>query len=509
MTSWSHGYNVSTGYTFGFYRETAPDWLDMALVAQGFVPPRNEPGAPFRYLELGCGQGLGLCLMAAANPEGEFLGIDFSPEHIAHAAELAGAMGLTNIRFDEGDFAELAATWPSDYGQFDYATLHGIYSWVPEPIRANLVTILGKAVSPGGAVYVSYNSMPGWVSTIPFQHMLRLLETRSGVSGMQAIDAGRQLFAQLEAADSAVNKALPGLKSRIAATEQQPSAYLVQEYLHENWHPLWCSQVLTELGNAKLGFAGSASIAENLLPAVLPQAMRDLVAAHQDAMVRQDLIDCMINQTFRRDLLVRGPRRLHAGQKGWQDGMRLWRLNQDPVPAELPIKTSFGTVQLQEATIRPLLEGIGEDSRSVAELMALPTSQKQQAGAQQGLLLLLHAGWLACGWRGEQARPSATAANAAVARLASDGAPYRHLAAPAIGSAVPASDSEMIMLDGFLSQPAGGDLGLGKQLQRLGRKLLKDGKPLEGEAEKVEISRTEQLFVDRTLPGWRRLGVID
>lgn len=265
MTSWSHGYNVSAGYTYGFYRELAPDWIDLALSFRGLEPPRGQPGAAFRYLELGSGQGFGLCLLAAANPEGEFLGIDFSPEHTAHANALAGKLRLTNVTFLEGDFATLGAAWPAALGAFDYVTLHGIYSWVPEPIRDSLVAILSAATAPGGAVYVSYNAMPGWVSTLPFQHILHLLHVEGKAKDMGAVRAGRELFSKLQAAGSGVTKALPALESRIEGTLKQPEPYLVQEYLHENWHPLWSSQVAGELAGAKLGLAATATLAELLL----------------------------------------------------------------------------------------------------------------------------------------------------------------------------------------------------------------------------------------------------
>ncbi|MDR7153565.1 hypothetical protein J2W40_000362 [Sphingobium xenophagum] len=68
MNDWSHGYDVSEGYTYGFRHEMAPDWMDLCARLGGQEPPRTTPGQRFRYLELGCGQGIGLCLLAAANP---------------------------------------------------------------------------------------------------------------------------------------------------------------------------------------------------------------------------------------------------------------------------------------------------------------------------------------------------------------------------------------------------------------------------------------------------------
>ena len=57
MSDWSHGYDVSTEYSYGFYREMGPDWLDLCAWIGGFDPPRRQ--GYFRYLDLGCGHGDG------------------------------------------------------------------------------------------------------------------------------------------------------------------------------------------------------------------------------------------------------------------------------------------------------------------------------------------------------------------------------------------------------------------------------------------------------------------
>ena len=82
MSDRFHGYDVSVGYSYTFYREMAPDWLDFCVRQAGVGVARAE--GPFRYLELGAGQGLGLCLLAASNPAAEFVGVDFQHEHTEH-----------------------------------------------------------------------------------------------------------------------------------------------------------------------------------------------------------------------------------------------------------------------------------------------------------------------------------------------------------------------------------------------------------------------------------------
>src|SRR5262245_60210130 len=101
---WSKGYVADIAYTAGFYRETAPPHLAFAALMMG----RSAGGAmrPRRVLELGFGQGFGLTLLAAANPDVQFEGYDFNPEHVANARRMSSAAGLTNVDFTETSFED-------------------------------------------------------------------------------------------------------------------------------------------------------------------------------------------------------------------------------------------------------------------------------------------------------------------------------------------------------------------------------------------------------------------
>jgi SAM-dependent methyltransferase len=91
MSDWSSGYNVDLGYTYGHHREISPTWLNYAATLRGVTLPTGD----WRYLELGCGQGVGLVLTAALYPDHEFVGVDFNPLHIAHARSLATPFCMT------------------------------------------------------------------------------------------------------------------------------------------------------------------------------------------------------------------------------------------------------------------------------------------------------------------------------------------------------------------------------------------------------------------------------
>ena len=57
ITDWTAGYVAEIDYTHGYYRELSPPILSLAVLNRAVATRR---GHPFRYLELGFGQGLSL-----------------------------------------------------------------------------------------------------------------------------------------------------------------------------------------------------------------------------------------------------------------------------------------------------------------------------------------------------------------------------------------------------------------------------------------------------------------
>ena len=64
---------------------------------------RLEAGASL--LDLGCGRGRALLMLAERFPNSRFQGYDLSTEAISHATEQAGERGLENVRFDVRDLS--------------------------------------------------------------------------------------------------------------------------------------------------------------------------------------------------------------------------------------------------------------------------------------------------------------------------------------------------------------------------------------------------------------------
>ncbi|MCP9860836.1 methyltransferase domain-containing protein [Cyanobium sp. Cruz-8H5] len=78
----------------------------------GHLPARDSEGEPFTFLDLGCATGFSLVMLAALYPEGHFYGVDFHPDHVAHAHahDLVRRAGLKNVAIIEADFLDLAGS---------------------------------------------------------------------------------------------------------------------------------------------------------------------------------------------------------------------------------------------------------------------------------------------------------------------------------------------------------------------------------------------------------------
>lgn len=120
-------------------------------------------GLPFvahrccRVLEIGCGEGVNLMSMAVTAPQAEFVGLDLAESAIARGRETARAAGLGNVTLLARDLLASA----DDLGRFDFIVAHGLYAWVPQPVRAAVMRLVGRSLSPHGLAFVSYNAYPG------------------------------------------------------------------------------------------------------------------------------------------------------------------------------------------------------------------------------------------------------------------------------------------------------------------------------------------------------------
>ena len=505
MADRHHGYDVSVAYPSYFIREMAPNWLDFCIGAQGFEAPRRE--AAYRYLDLGCGQGFHLCILAAANPDAQFVGIDFDAAYIAHGKELASTGGLGNVSFVQADFLDLADHWPADLGAFDYIALQGILSWVSPQLRAAAFQCVRGASKPGTVASFGYNTLPGWTGAMAFQHIASEFSA-NGDAG-EALGRAIGMFRRLRDVNAPFFEQMPRFKKQLDVFSSQPGGYLAHEFLPEYWTPLWHSAIARELRKIDFTYVGSAAVAEALLPDALAPELRAVILDEPDEAVRQDVQDIVITQQFRRDIFCRGPRRAESGTLPAETPIYL--LSAPPPDAPVHFKTTFGALTVDHGSVADILESLAGGPRTVAELMALKNPARQSTRAV--LLSMLEAQMLGVGATQPTSGEVARRFNATVARAAAGGMTYRNLASPVLGTGVSASEGDLLMLDTSLS--AGGESdpaelarGVAQRLRKLERQLQFRGAAIADDQLESQVETLARAFIAQKLPHWRALGIL-
>src|SRR5262245_53527423 len=127
--------------------QTHPAHLAAVARLFGLLTP---PPERCRVLEIGCASGGNLIPMALTLPGSSFVGIDLSERQVAEGHRLAGALGLGNVELLHRDVLDVG----DELGRFDYVLCHGVYSWVPAPVRDRALELCATNLAPNGVAYV-------------------------------------------------------------------------------------------------------------------------------------------------------------------------------------------------------------------------------------------------------------------------------------------------------------------------------------------------------------------
>jgi SAM-dependent methyltransferase len=513
--AWTSGYVADVAYTLGFYRELAPSFLNYACLVNGVEGLPRWQGV--RYCELGCGRGYGTLLLAAANPDMAFVGIDFNPSHIAEARSLAKRANISNAAFMDFGFGDAARSDDPRLSEFDVVTLHGVYAWVEPGVRAEIHDFLRSKLAPGGLAYLTYNALPGWAALLPVQRLFMEVAHRSVGDTLARVKKGRELLNTLAAKSGRVVSQNSYLRSYLGQLNQQGEQYLAHEFIVSGWRPMFVVDVMEMLSEAKLTYVGSASIGENRLGFCVPNELRELVESAPDRAMRELLKDYAINKSFRRDIYAKGVhplsrteerRRLSALTFALAPGIR-------NVPER--IRIPLGEAPVNAAIMQAVWDCVATKAATGAELFAAAT----KAGAKdehvwQLIEMLVHAATLLPG------RPDAAQVDGAASRrlnhtvmdLALSADSHRYLASPVLGSAIGTSLLERVVAPLLVGDPMLDDATLVARALARANGLDadvagQDRAPEKDDQKRATLVRAVRQFRDQRLPRWRSLKVID
>ncbi len=505
---WHQGYTSEINYTYGYYTELSPTHIRLALLACGVEHSISENPV---YLELGFGQGLSLNINAATN-SGTYYGTDFNPGQVANAREFADAMGKQLTLFEDS-FEQLANR--DDLPQFDIIALHGIWSWISDSARQAIVDIALNKLKPGGALYMSYNVTPGWSPGIPLRMLMAEYAKREvGGALVDRINGSIEFVDRVIGAGAAYFAANPALQQRLEAIKGQDRSYLAHEYYNADWHPMPFAKAADHLAEAKLSFAASAAILENIPGISIPSAGQEVLQTIRDPIMRETTRDYFINQQFRRDIFVKGPRPMSVHDHIKRTNQVRFVLIGDPEKVPLKVNTTIGEVELRADIYEPLakaLAGLTDGTATVEELTAhKDLASLNRAQIWEAMLVLTGAGYVSAASSSTTPADDEAAArslNAHVLERAEGGLGVDYLAAPKLGSAIQVGRIEQLFLRAVAAKQTDPVAWTKQILADQGQVLVVEGAHVtEDAAIDTELGRMYGEFTSKKAPLLKRLG---
>jgi SAM-dependent methyltransferase len=496
------------GYTAEFYPETTPAHLAFAALCRGRSPGRAF--RPQRVLELGFGQGFGLALLAAANPDVGFEGCDFNAAHVAHARGLIEDAQLSNLAVSQASFEEAAGHGEND---IDVAILHGIISWIEPATQRAVVSILERRLRPNGVALVSYNCMPGWSPLRPLRNLILEVKRRNPGNSERQLALALDLIEKLWRGNAGYFVMNPMAEHHVRDMLRMDRAYLAHEYLVERAELPQFSDVAALLAPAGLSFVSSAALLDNFDAYGVPDTARPAVADIADPMLRETVRDFAANRKFRRDLYARGSEELSPEE---------WRRALSGVSFALAIPRArlmfkfLGPVG--DITLRPEFHGavadvLAQGIASFDRLLALPMFQARADLLVDCLALLIYSGQIVP-LLPQSIRDVAPAQrfNRLLVQRARSGRFYRRFASPHVGSGIFVDEYGLLTMAALFDESS-------TQPQRVARYALpllagagkpphRDGQPIDDEEEAVAFL-TERIGIVMTeqVPLWKSLGI--
>ena len=283
---------------------------------------------------------------------------------------------------------------------------------------------------------------------------------------------------------------------------------------------MYFSDLHAWLQDAKTSYVCPAALLDQMDGFNLTPAQQEVVGAIPYSVLRETVRDFMLNQQFRRDIHVRGARRLSPLE-------RQERLNAVPVTLVVPeaevgleVEAGLGKVGLKPDIYQPIIEALAANDgapKTIGELAARPALAALPHGAlSEGLAVLIGAG-KAHPTQAEAdqalAAPRCQALNATLIDRARFSGDVACLASPVIGAGVPVARFEQLFLGARargLKTASDWAKDAWATLAAQNQAIIKDGQVLQGaDANLKELDAQAQALAGRRLPVLRRLRVVD
>ncbi len=284
-------------YPAMIHRQTHPEQMASKAFLLGLSPP---PPERCRVLELGCGDGANLAAMAVLYPECTYVGIDLSGAAIARGQALIADAGLTSVRLHAGSLTDIDASW----GTFDYILAHGVYSWVPAPVREAVLRVAGELLAPQGVAFISYLALPGahlrdLVRTIARFH------TSSTHDPEQKVREGISIIGFFGRASTENGLYQQVLRAEFEKLRDRPEGGFYHDELSDMSTPFLLTDFCADARRHGLDFLTDAEYVESPAYALTDEAEKALAPLTNNRLLLEQYYDFAHGRRFRQTLLCR------------------------------------------------------------------------------------------------------------------------------------------------------------------------------------------------------------
>jgi len=506
----NQGHVTNIEYTHGYYGELNPVRAAFALAYAGISMPKVGQAC-----ELGFGQGVSVSIHGAAQ-SAQWWGTDFNPQHTAMARRFADTPEQAG-QLDEQGFAEFCAR--PDLPDFDFIGLHGVWTWISTESQDVVLDFVRRKLRPGGVLYVSYNTFPGWADLAPIRQLFKGHVDRIGSPGaplFNRIDSSIAFLDQLAAVNPFFLKAAPRAAERIKPLASQNKNYLAHEYLTDHWNVTYYADFARRMATAKVTFACSANPLDSVDVINLTSEQQALLATLEDPDYRESIRDFCVNQQFRRDIWVKGAPRLNPQER--LGAIRKQRVVSCAPRSEFKLSVAgvLGEASLHADIYNPLLDYLADGTvRTIAEIeVACAALGIEPQKTISAVNILVGKGVFQVAQDPEvvaAVAPACSRLNQKIMAQADVRPEVTYLASPVVGGGIMAPRFEQMFLAAYLAgaqTPGAWAEEAWKRIAAMGQSLIKEGQPLKTAEENLaELTRQAVVFGEQKLPILKSLGI--
>jgi SAM-dependent methyltransferase/methyltransferase-like protein len=286
-------------YPSGVFPQTHPDRLATTAYLRGMSP---APIECCRVLELGCGAANNLVTMAFQLPGSLFVGIDLGRIPIASGQALVAELGMRNVTLQAMDLCDPGL---NQFGNFDFIIAHGVYSWVPQPVRARILQICQNMLTPQGIAYVSYNAYPGCHFRDLVRHMM-CFHTQKFEGAAEKATQARALVKFIAESRIKSDYYTESFRAQLARVTKYSDESLYHDDLNPLAQPWYFHEFMEDAARHDLQYIGEAVLDSSDRSLFTPEALRrmgELEGANE--IVREQYKDFLCGTGFRHTLLCR------------------------------------------------------------------------------------------------------------------------------------------------------------------------------------------------------------